>query len=328
MVRWDQLPSFCHTLPGWLCSDTKCVTPESSSELHYETALKQLCVSVETLSHMEGLVFTTILLPGRLPEPSGIVYHRQRESFYVVGDQGHVLELGVDGVERATVQHSGHGYEGITCTTDGTRLYAAIERRGHRPDRLVELTPELELTGREVQLKWPQQFKPRGKDGIEGIAFFVQDTGANTLVFWICQQTKPAVLHQLTVDWAQASGESVEGEIVASYQLRKRRRGATVVPAKKRRRRKIVTDLSGLHVEYDEQQGRGELFVLSDQKNRCFRIGIEGKSLAAHAKAYRLPKSVGNRLFAQEGITLTATQVVVVNDEGGVYRMARDVVFA
>lgn len=272
-------------------------------------------------------MFIEILPQSRLEGPSGIVYHPQRDSLYVVGDEGDIIEFGLDGVERAAAQHPEHGYEGITCTRDGVHLYAAIERDDRGVDRIVEITPELELTGREIHFTWPKRFKPRGKDGIEGVALLTEDTEAQELVFWVCQQAKPAVVHQLQVSWKLASGPVVEGEIVASYQLRKRRRGADVVPAKKRKRRKMITDLSGLHVTYDRQQGEGELVVLSDGKNRCYRIGICGASLASRATAYRLPKSVGQRLFNQEGITITERHVVIANDAGGVYVAARETVF-
>ena len=71
-------------------------------------------------------------------EPSGIVFHPQRKTLFIVGDEGDICEIQRDGtlVKQKRLLHA--DFEGITCDPSTGLLYIAIEGE----EKIIEVDPD------------------------------------------------------------------------------------------------------------------------------------------------------------------------------------------
>ena len=68
-------------------------------------------------------------------EPSGICWHSQRESLFVVGDEGDICEIKTDGTLIMQKRIRPGDFEGITHDPSSGLLYIAVEGTDWTPSR-------------------------------------------------------------------------------------------------------------------------------------------------------------------------------------------------
>ena len=146
---------------------------------------------------------TTEIGPGRgkLPEPSGIVFHPQRGTLFVVGDRGHVVEMTREG--RVLRKERVHEYdlEGVTVGPKG-RIYAVNEER---PPKIIELDPDT----LEVRRTFKIEKKDDGRrviarhanQGVEGLCWVEEDQA-----FYALNQDRPPAIVRLDVPLGKKDG--------------------------------------------------------------------------------------------------------------------------
>ena len=104
-------------------------------------------------------------------EPSGIVFHARRGTFFVVGDEGMIGEFSLKGKQIRVKEFSDEpDFEGVTVDPSSGLLYVAHEVA----DRILEIDPETFKVLRVFDV--PRRFEGEvvmdaGGDGIEGITF-------------------------------------------------------------------------------------------------------------------------------------------------------------
>jgi len=132
----------------------------------------------------------------QIPEPSGIAYHSGRKTLFVVGDQGDLGEVALDGRLLAS-RHIGGDLEGITVDPGRDVLYVA--REGADVILLVRAS-DLRVTA-EVPIDrsfgGDSNFLRAGGDGIEGIAFVPGPSGSGPGTLFVVNQFDPPVLVEL-----------------------------------------------------------------------------------------------------------------------------------
>jgi uncharacterized protein YjiK len=152
----------------------------------------------------------------KIPEPSGIVYHPTRKTLFVVGDEGDIGELDLDGhVLRSRA--IGGDLEGITCDPASGLLY--VVREGQ--EIIFELRPEDFKVLRRFTIDRTfgdnPNFLERGGDGVEGITF-VPDAGhPEGGRFFAVNQFDPPVLVELAVPLRSAQEPFERATIVAAH---------------------------------------------------------------------------------------------------------------
>jgi uncharacterized protein YjiK len=132
------------------------------------------------------------------PEPSGVVYHPDRKSLFVVGDEGDIGEVSLDGKLLRKV-HLGGDLEAITLDPKTGLLYVA--REGH--EILFEVRPEnFKLVRRfTIDRSWKgdPDFLRRGGDGVEGLVYVPDDADPEGGRLWVVNQFDPPVLVRLAI---------------------------------------------------------------------------------------------------------------------------------
>ena len=115
------------------------------------------------------------LLARSFREPSGIVFHPRSKSLFVVGDEGLVGEIALDGSVRRTQSFPGADFEGVAVDPATGLLYALIEGE----NAILELDrKDLAIRRRfEIDRRWGGRLLvPAGAEGLESLAF-VPDRG-------------------------------------------------------------------------------------------------------------------------------------------------------
>jgi hypothetical protein len=132
----------------------------------------------------------------QIPEPSGVAYHAGRNTLFVVGDQGDIGEVGLDG-ELLASRHIGGDLEGITCDPARDVLYVAREG----VDVILEVRPSDLQVIHEVPIDrsfaGDPNFLQAGGDGVEGIAFVPPASGSGAGTLFVVNQFDPPVLVEL-----------------------------------------------------------------------------------------------------------------------------------
>lgn len=134
----------------------------------------------------------------QIPEPSGVAYHPGRDTLFVVGDQGDVGEVGLDG-RLLTSRHIGGDLEGVTCDPQRDVLY--VVREG--ADVILEVrASDLRVTA-EVPIDrsygGDPNFLQSGGDGVEGIAYVPPTSGSGPGTLFVVNQFDPPVLIELAM---------------------------------------------------------------------------------------------------------------------------------
>ena len=227
-----------------------------------------------------------------LSEPSGICWHSQRGTLFVVGDAGDVCEIRKDGTPVKQKRVRDADFEGITHDPATGRLYIAIEN----PESVIEVDAETLEVLREFSI--PRKYGgatvfKKGGQGIEAITF-VPDAGhPQGGLFYITNQ-----VFDLEDD------EDISAILEVELPLR----GDTGSPRILGYLAPGIIDLSGLY--HDSESGH--LFVISDAANMLLEYSRE----RALVKWYAFP---GDN---QEGITVDDEGFIyIAQDSGGILKL-------
>ena len=227
-------------------------------------------------------------------EPSGVVFHPQRGTLFVVGDNGDICEIQRDGTLVKQERIRPADFEGITCNPSTGLLYIAIEGE----EKIIEMDPEDFRILREFTIDRTFQGKvvlEAGGQGIEGITFVPDADHPEGGTFYVTNQAFDlsnmedlSAIFQVQVPLKTGSDEDLTAKIIGYF-----------TPG--------VTDLSGIH--YDSANDR--LYVISDGTNTFFEITRTGEVL----RSYAFP---GND---QEGITVDPEGFLyIAQDSGGIIK--------
>lgn len=228
-------------------------------------------------------------------EPSGIVFHFQRRTLFVVGDEGDICEITKDGVLIKSKQIKGFEFEGITYDPSTGLLYAAREG----DERIVEINPEdfkiLHQFVIERTFSGSTVLKAGG-EGIEAITFVPNSNHPEGGTFFVANQSfdlddkeDASAIIEVEAPIRSGSGGELEAKIIRYVPLR-------------------VIDLAGL--QYDGVSDH--LYVISDATNTFFEITKEGEVL----RSYAFP---GDN---QEGITVDDEWFLyIAQDSGGIIKI-------
>ena len=133
-----------------------------------------------------------------LPEPSGIVYHPTRKTLFVVGDEGDVGEVSLDG-KLLRKFHLGGDLEAVSVDPRSGLMFLA--REGH--EVIFEVRPDNFHIVRRFTIDRSFQGNPnflrRGGDGVEGLTFVPDDADPEGGRLWVVNQFDPPVLVRLSI---------------------------------------------------------------------------------------------------------------------------------
>ena len=228
-------------------------------------------------------------------EPSGIVFHPQRGTLFVVGDNGDICEIQTDGTLVKQKRIRSGDFEGITCDPSAGLLYIAVEGE----EKIIQMDPEDFGVLREFAIDRIFQGKTvlkAGGSGIEAIAFVPDANHPEGGTFYVSNQAfdlsnmeDPSAIFEVEVPLKSGPAGDTTAKIIKHFALG-------------------LIDLSGLH--YDSVNDR--LCVISDATNTFFEITKVGKIL----RSYAFP---GND---QEGITVDGEGFLyIAQDSGGIIKV-------
>ncbi len=229
-------------------------------------------------------------------EPSGICFHAQRKTLFVVGDEGDVYEIMTDGTPIQQKHLRDADFEGITHDPSTGLLYIAVEGE----ETILEVEPETLDIRREFAIE--RRFEGRlllkiGGGGIEAITYAPDPTHPEGGTFYVANQ-----------------GFSLEHEedISAVFEIE--------VPLKSQREHNLsgrirryfrigAIDLAGLH--YDHKTGK--LLIISDETDRLFELDASAGTLL---RAFTLHGR------DQEGIAVDEHGFLyIAQDSGGILKI-------
>jgi len=153
----------------------------------------------------------------QLREPSGICYHAERNTLFVVGDEGDVAEIKKDGTPVANYIVKGD-LEGITVVPETGLLYIAVEAE----DIILEFDP---VKG-EVRRRFPinrafngdpnflQKRTDRYDNGIESLAFVPDKNHPEGGTFYVGNQWDPPVIMEVLVPLQSSRAAEAEAKII------------------------------------------------------------------------------------------------------------------
>lgn len=225
-------------------------------------------------------------------EPSGICFHPQRKTLFVVSDEGEIAEIETDGTPVFNQKIPGD-LEGITVNPQSGLLYIVYEGR----DVILEFDPDK----KEVIRKFPMNREFEGDpnflqkqegcydNGIESIAFVSDENHPEGGTFYIGNQWDPQCIMEVLVPLKSSQTETAEARIIR------------VLPFK-------IDDPAAMY--YDSKTGL--LNVVSDADNILVEITLEGKLVNEYA-------FLGDN---QEGITLDDKgYLYIAQDSGGILKV-------
>ena len=226
----------------------------------------------------------------KFKEPSGITYHPQRDTLFVVGDSGMLTEVKSDGtLVRQEKVLGGASFERVTGNPATGLLYVALE--GH--DKILEMSPDEFTVLRDINIDRMFEGKElikKGGGGLEGIVFVPNNSGGT---FYLTNQSDeltgndPSIIFEVEFD---ESADKPVARIVRYFSTG-------------------VTDMSGLFYLPDKDQ----LLVISDDNNLLLTVSPTGEVLQTVA----LP---GKK---QEGIALDGQgNLYIAEDSDSVVKYA------
>lgn len=209
-------------------------------------------------------------------EPSGIVYHPQRGSLFLVSDDGEIAEMSTDGELLNRRRLVDDDLEGVTVNPATGLLYVVIEGS----ERVLEVEPgELKrLRKFDIERKWRgHKLFPKGGNGIESITFVPNADHPQGGHFWVANQREAD----------DSDEQSWLAEVVLPLDRKKGGKGRV-----QRAWRFALLDISGLQY----LPARRRLALISDLQNLYLELSLDGEVLREMA----LPG------YDQEGITVDA----------------------
>lgn len=227
-----------------------------------------------------------------LPEPSGIVYHPQRNTLFVVSDEGWVAEIQKDGTPVAMHRMVGD-LEGITLNPETGLLYIAVEG----VDVILEFDPERGEVIRRFSINREFQGNPNFLEkkvalfdnGIECIAFVADSKHPEGGTFYVGNQWDPSMIMEILVPLKSSDAGEAEAKIIR------------VLPF-------VMDDPAGMY--YDPATGL--LNIVSDADNIYVEITLTGRLVRQYA-------FLGDN---QEGICLDDEgNLYIAQDTGGILKV-------
>ena len=226
------------------------------------------------------------------PEPSGICYHPDRKTLFVVSDEGYVAEIKKDGTPVAKYRVPGD-LEGITLDPGSGLLYVAVEG----DDIILEFDPERG----EVTRRFPMNREYRGNpnflqkqideydNGIESLAFVPDINHPEGGVFYVGNQWDPPMIMKVLVPLKSSRAAEAEARII------------DVLPFK-------MDDPAGMY--YDPVTGL--LNIVDDADNIFVEITLDGRLVSQYA-------FLGDN---QEGICVDDEgYLYIAQDRGGILKV-------
>ena len=237
-----------------------------------------------------------------LEEPSGIAYHPVRNTIFVVGDEGDLAELKLDGTPINDTWLRDGDFEGVAVDPSSSRVYIAEERA----EKILEVDPDELVILREFKIPRHYQGKlmlQSGEEGLEGVTFVPQENHPEGGVFYVTQQSfdisnknNPSAVIKLELPLRSSSSESAPAKILRFHIFNE-------------------IDLAGLHYNAKNQS----LFILSGSDNKVFIAGadfLSGKSDSI-VGSFAIPGE------DQEGITEDGDgDLYLAQDTGGILKLS------
>ena len=225
-------------------------------------------------------------------EPSGICWHSQRKTLFVVGDQGDVCEIKPDGTLISQKRIRSADFEGITHDPSTGLLYIAVEGE----ESIIELNPETLEVLREFLL--PRKFDGKvvmksGGQGIEALTFVPDMAHPEGGTFCVANQS---------------FNTNDEDDISAIFVVELPLRSKTGEPKLLNYFNPRIIDVSGLYYSPKD----GHVFVISDACN----IILE------YSPTYKLLKEFAFPGNDQEGIAVDDNGFMyIAQDSGGIIKL-------
>ena len=225
-------------------------------------------------------------------EPSGICYHAQRGTLFVVGDEGDVAEIKKDGTPVANYMVKGD-LEAIAVVPETGLLYIGIEGE----DVLLEFDPERgEVTRRfpiNREFKGDHNFLQKQTDrydnGIESLAFVPDKNHPEGGTFYVGNQWDPPMIMEVLIPLKSSRAAEAKAKIIR------------VLPFK-------MNDPAAMY--YDLVTKR--LNIVSDADNILVEVTLDGKMVKQYA-------FLGNE---QEGICRDDEgYLYIAQDLGGIIKV-------
>lgn len=224
-------------------------------------------------------------------EPSGIAYHAERKTLFVVGDEGDICEIKTNG---DLIGQKNYGkdcdFEGITYNPATGLLYVVVETK----ESIQEVDPNSLKLLRSFSID--KSFQNKKWDfSLEGITFVPNPKHSEGGTFFISNQSKfldkekkPSAIFEIEIPLKSKEKEN-KAKVLRSFSI-----GAI--------------DLADMY--YDQKTNN--LFVISDTEDKLFETTLEGKVIFSQ-------DLIGSD---QEGITFdTEGNFYIAQDSGGILKM-------
>jgi len=232
------------------------------------------------------------IAPEGFIEPSGICWHGQRQTLFVVGDEGHIAEIRPDGqLVKQKLIRAEADFEGVTHDPSTGLLYLAEEE----VESILELHPETFAVLRTFSL--PRSFKGKtlmkaGAEGIEGITFVPDPKHVQGGLFYVANQA-----------FTLSDEQDVSAVFQVELPLRSQEGDAQILgyfcPG--------IIDLAGLFYDVKTKH----LLIISDATNTVLTYSLEHELISTHA----FPADF------QEGVTVDPNGFLyVAQDSGGIIK--------
>ncbi len=151
-------------------------------------------------------------------EPSGLVFHEARGTIFVVGDEGDIGEVSLQG-KLLRSAHLGGDLEGITYDPSSGNLY--VVREGH--EIIFEIAAEdfkiLRRFSIDRNFAGDPNYLRRGGDGIEGLTFVPVAGHPEGGRFYAVNQYDPPVLLELALALRSSDEKFQSARIVAAKEV-------------------------------------------------------------------------------------------------------------
>ena len=208
------------------------------------------------------------IAPILMRELSGATYHPQRQTVFVVGDEGDIYEIRTDGglIRQGYLKQT--DIEGITVHPETGFLYAVVEG----DEEILEIVPHTFQVTRKFRVN--RQFEgkellKKGGMGLEAIAFIPNAFHPEGGTFWVGNQSfslkqgkEPSIICEVVVPLVsskpapgvdKAKMKQAEGQIARFFPL-------------------SIIDISGLAYDLERQC----LLVMSDTTNLLQEVTLDG----------------------------------------------------
>lgn len=226
-------------------------------------------------------------------EPSGLVFHPLRGTLFVIGDEGDIAEIQLDGslVKERKIEKK--DFEGIACDPATGLLYVVEESQA----RIFEINPEDFSVVREFSIEpvfGNKTILAEEKNKVEAITFVPDATHTEGGTFYLANKNleshdaEESIIFDIEAPLKSSLNQNSTAKIISSFTLN-------------------VPDISDLYYNPNNDH----LNIISDQTNTFFELTKEGQVL----NSYALP---GDN---QEGFTVDNNGFLyLAQDSGGIIK--------